>query len=358
MSSGPRKKSGAGKYVLLIILLLLVFACTSAAMYIQNIGYAFKPNDGSYTQVKIPKGTTAAGVAGILEEKGIIRRSMEFSIYSRLHGYSSKYQAGTYALSPSMDMQKLSGILASGKVNSVRFQVTEGDTEYDIADKLAEENLVKRKKFVKALESGKFKGAYPFLAKIKGKHMLEGYLAAKTYQIPAGSDPDEIIRLMLDQHGNVFGPEEKALAFRNKRSQHEIMIIASIIEKECGNNADRRKVASVIYNRLKKKMHLQMDSTVQYALSLNGERKEAYAITNNDTRIDSPYNTYRYKGLPAGPICSPGPESIKAALRPAKTGYLYFVNSEKLDGSMNFSKKYSKFMKDKEAYYNAVQNQQ
>ena len=130
-----------------------------------------------------------------------------------------------------------------------------------------------------------------------------------------------------------------------KYSLNEIIVIASIIERECKVDSERPLVASVIYNRLDKGMALQMCSTVQYVL---GKQKEVLTIA--DTKIESPYNTYINAGLPPGPIASPGMAAIKAALAPADTDYLYFVVSEKLDGTSNFSATYDKFLKDKAAY--------
>ena len=132
-------------------------------------------------------------------------------------------------------------------------------------------------------------------------------------------------------------------------SLNDIITVASIIERECKVDEERPLVASVIYNRLAKGMPLQMCSTVQYIL---GKAKPVLSVA--DTKIDSPYNTYIHSGLPKGPICSPGEASIKAALYPAKTNYMYFVVSEKLDGSHNFSKSYSKFEKDTRAYEKAL----
>ena len=154
---------------------------------------------------------------------------------------------------------------------------------------------------------------------------------------------------MLNQYDKVFTKKYKKRAKELNLSENEIIIIASLIERESQYDGDRAKIASVIYNRIKAGMPLQIDATIQYAL---GKPKENLSIA--DTKIDSPYNTYTNKGLPPGPICSPGKASIKAALYPESTDYLYYVVSEKLDGTHNFSKDYNKFLKDKEAYSKAL----
>ena len=184
--------------------------------------------------------------------------------------------------------------------------------------------------------------------------MLEGYLVPDTYSVPAGTSEDEIIRQLLDAHKEIFDSKAKAKAKKLKRSENEIMIIASIIEKECADVGDQPIVASVIYNRLKIDMPLQMDSTIQYILGLEGVRKED--LLYDDTEVESPYNTYTNPGLPAGPICCPGRSAIEAALNPADTKYLYFVLDDKLDGKMAFSEDYNDFLKDKDAYYEARDN--
>ena len=131
---------------------------------------------------------------------------------------------------------------------------------------------------------------------------------------------------------------------------NEIMTVASIVEREAVKSDERPLVAGVIYNRLKKDMMLQMDSTVQYAL--NADKP---VVTYKDIEIESDYNTYKIEGLPPGPICNPGLSSIKAAADPEKTKYIYFVVSSKLDGSMEYSVDYEKFLKDKEEYYDALE---
>ena len=207
-------------------------------------------------------------------------------------------------------------------------------------------------KFIELIESGDYLKDYDFLKGAQNnEHMLEGYLVPDTYSVPAGTSEDKIIRLLLDAHEKVFDKEAKAKAKKLKYSENEILIIASIIEKECADTGDQPIVASVIYNRLKIGMPLQMDSTIQYVLGLAGDRKDD--LLYKDTEIESPYNTYTNAGLPAGPICCPGASAIKAALDPADTDYLYFVLDDKLDGKMAFSEDYEDFLKDKDAYYQA-----
>lgn len=352
MDSSRIRRGGAGKVVLLILLLVVVLAATTVFMYLQALGTAYKPKDESYIQVEIPEGTPASAISGILEENGVVKNARSFTLYTKLHKLASKYQAGQYALSPSMTMAEIADIISTGKVNNIKLTIPEGYTEYDIADLIAKQDGLSKKRFIKALESGKFADEYDFLKGAQqNEHMLEGYLMPETYSVPAGTSEDDIIRMLLGGHADLFTDEMRKKAKKLKRSENEIMIIASIIEKECADVSDQPIVASTIYNRLKIDYPLQMDSTIQYVLGLDGVRKED--LLNSDTEIESPYNTYTNAGLPAGPICNPGKTAIMAALEPADTDYMYFVLDDDLSGKMAFSKDYDQFLKDKDAYYAA-----
>ncbi len=352
MDSSNMRKGGAVRIIVIALLLVVVLAATTVFMYLQALGSAYKPKDESYVQVTIPEGTPAVAISGILADNGIVKNAKSFTLYTRLHKLASKYQAGQYALSPSMSMGEIADIISTGKVNTIKITIPEGYTEYDIAELVAKEDGLSKKKFIKALESGKFVSEYGFLKNAQqNEHMLEGYLMPETYSVPAGTSEEDIIRLLLDGHANVFTDKMRAKAKKLGRSENEIMIIASIIEKECADVGDQPIVASVIYNRLNTNYPLQMDSTIQYVLGLEGVRKDDLLYA--DTEVDSPYNTYTNAGLPAGPICNPGASAIKAALYPENTDYMYFVLDDDLSGKMAFSKDYNDFLKDKDAYYAA-----
>ena len=175
-----------------------------------------------------------------------------------------------------------------------------------------------------------------------------------TYKIPSGADEHEIINIMLDHFEDTAAKlyAETDNAITEDYSLDEIIAAASIIERECAVDEERPLVASVIYNRMNASMKLQMCSSVQYILlNETGEVKEV--LTYDDIAIDNPYNTYKHYGLPPGPICSPGIKSIEAAMNPADTDYLYFVLSEKLDGTSNFTSDYSEFERFEKAYSDA-----
>ncbi len=338
--------------VILEIVVIAVLAAGVVFIVMKKEPAPLDPDNAVSVSIKIPSGSTTAAIGQTLQDNGIIADARKFRRWSKLNGYDSQYKAGTYALSSSMDYKMIAEIVVGGKVSTKTFTIPEGYTIYQTADKLSEDGLIDKEKFTELLESGNFDADYPFLADAqKNKNHLEGYLMPNTYLIEEGTSEEEIIRTMLNQfQKDVWEPYENGeLAAGSKISDSysltDILKVASIIERECGKDEERPIVASVIYNRLDKGMNLQMCSTVQYVL---GKQKAVLSVA--DTQIDSPYNTYQNPGLPPGPICSPGLASIKAALNPSETDYLYFVLSEKLDGTSNFSSDYQKFLKDKAAY--------
>lgn len=348
------KKLMRNKLLLVIVcaIIVLLIAGIAALIYINGLDKAYDSSKSDTINVTVEMGSTTEDIGTLLQEEGIIESSSDFKFFSKVKGYDGKYQAGTYALAPSMTLSEIAEIIISGKTNNITFTIPEGYTIYQMADKLSEEGIVDREKFVSLLTDGNF--SYDFLSDAQsGKNHLEGYLFPETYTVKFGADEETIINTMLNQFDTVFTEEFKARAEELGYSLNEIMVIASIIERETQVDEERGKVSSVIYNRLKEGMPLQMCSTVQYIL---GEQKEI--LSNADTQIESPYNTYINQGLPPGPICCPGLASIEAALYPDETDYLYFVVSDKLDGTQKFSSDYNQFLKDKEDYYNALEQQE
>ncbi len=338
------------KKIIIAVICIAVVIAAGVLFYIGGLGKALDSENTQTVNVTIPSGSGTIQIGQQLEENSIISSANKFKLWSRIKGYDSQYKAGTYALSPSMDFQTIADIIVGGKVNTVNFTVPEGYTIYQTARVIADSGLGDYDTLVSLIEAADFD--YDFLDGAQNnKNKLEGYLFPNTYTIDEGMSEEQIIKVMLDE----FEKQPlKAITDKKLSSQHnassgrsinEIITIASIIERECKVDEERKLVASVIYNRLEKGMPLQMCSTVQYVL---GKQKEV--LTYADTRIESPYNTYTNAGLPPGPICSPGLAAVQAALHPADTDYLYFVLSEKLDGTSNFSSDYAQFERDKAAY--------
>jgi UPF0755 protein len=270
-------------------------------------------------------GSTLNEVAGELERKQLITSKGLFLLWARLMGYSRDIKAGEYRLNSGMPPLKILDILNKGAVITHSVTIPEGFTRNQISKLLQKKALVDKDEFLRLTGDPDIARRYDI-----SEPDLEGYLYPDTYQFGRGLSTMAIIDVMLKRFREMVAP------FREKAEQlgmsmEELVILASIVEKETGRAEERPIIASVFLNRLKRKMRLESDPTVIYGLQdFNGN------LTKNDLAKPTPYNTYVIRGLPPGPIANPGQEAIKAVLYPAKTSYLYFVS--KNDGSHYFSK--------------------
>jgi UPF0755 protein len=305
---------------------------------------------GAVKQVAISRGMSANSVADTLEENGIIKNSFVFGYYLQLKDEGSRFQAGLYEMSPGMDNAAIIAKLNAGDTiaeETIRFTIPEGYTVLQIADKLAADGLINKEKFLDVAENGRSwanaESAQAIPDDDKLHKRLEGYLFPETYELKKDSTEEQIITRMLQETDRKLAalPEDWQDAMEaSGRTLHEIMTIASLIEREVVVDEERALVSSVIYNRLAKPMRLQIDAAVQYALDEPKER-----LLTKDLEIDSPYNTYKNDGLPPGPIASPSLASIEAAIYPAQSEYLFYVT--KKDGSQShlFAKTYNEHLR-------------
>ncbi|MFA5638265.1 MAG: endolytic transglycosylase MltG [Anaerovoracaceae bacterium] len=348
-NSRRKKNKKFNSWVLMalgVVLLLLL----AGFVYLGGLSEPLDKDNKEYISISIPYGTSTQKIGTILEEEGVIKSGDKFKIYAKLHGFNGKLEAGDYLLSKSMDLDEIMNMMTKGFVKGMRFTVQEGLTVEQVASKLAKEGLVDKDEFLYEVEFGEFDYKYiPFLP--EGKDRLEGFLMPNTYEVNKDATAHDIIDRMLLQFDRVYKDEYYSKATQMGYDLNQIVNIAAMIERETRVEDERKIVASVIYNRLNSNMLLQIDATVQYAL---GEQKER--LLNRDLEIDSPYNTYKVKGLPKGPICSPGENSIIAALNPGKTDYYYYVLDASLNGSHRFSNDYHTFLKNKEDYLKAMEN--
>lgn len=341
------KKNKSFKKIWVIILALAIGLALAFYGFIISWGSPLDKGNKAEILVEIPEGASTHEIGSILEKKKVIKDGNKFKYYSKFKNFDGQYKSGTYALSPSMSMEDIAKTMAEGKTADSGITIPEGYTIEQIGALLEERGITSKSDFIEATENINYD--YKFLKDVPtGTNRLSGFLFPDTYAIPKNSSPEKIVNIFLKNFNKKFTEEFYQEARNRKMSIEEVLTVASIVERETQKDDERGKVASVIYNRLKIDMPLQMCSTVQYIL---GESKAL--LSESDVQIDSPYNTYTNGGLPPRPICNPGIASIKAALNPDKTDYLYFVVSEKLDGSQNFSKDYEIFEKDKEAYYKA-----
>lgn len=285
---------------------------------------------GNARVVIIPSGASAVDIGRQLHAAGLIRRPADFVVAARARGVSGSLQWGEYRLSPAMGLLEIVDAIVLGRVVEYAVTIPEGATADEIVHALATKNLADHDRLSMLVRTGARTFEYAFLRALL-EPSLEGYLFPDTYQIPRYRDERDIVRMFLDRFAEVIVPRWQANGAG--RSLHEIVTLASLIEREAKLPAERPLIAGVLYNRLRRGWPLQVDATVLYAL---GRRRGP--VTLKDLEADSPYNTYRYKGLPPGPIASPGLAAIEATLDPAPTDYLFYV--ARPDGSHVFSKTY------------------
>lgn len=299
---------------------------------------------GRPVQIEVPEGADTKTIARVLSSAGVIGNSSMFRVRSRIDGVDGKLRPGVYDLETGMSFGDVVERLLSGPpIPYAKIIIPEGFTIEQIGARLEKELGIPAVEFNDlALKKGAgFVGEYPFLEGVS-TGSLEGYLFPKTYNIPEESSATDAIRIMLAQFEQEIGTVDLADAHSKNLSLHEIVTIASMIEREARIADERPLVSSVIYNRLDRKMRLEIDATIEYILP--GTRPR---LLNKHLRIDSPYNTYMYGGLPPGPIASPGLASLEAAAHPADTQYLYYVLTS-TDGSHTFTTNEADFLKAKE----------
>lgn len=283
------------------------------------------PQPDSPIHVDIADGASFAEVAELLQQQHVIKSSWAFRWMARLQGADRKIIPGEYAFRDSMEPSDLLASLVKGDVVQHTVTIPEGYSNAQIGSLLEEKGLADREEFVRATQD-------PSLIQRLGIHAptLEGYLFPNTYHFTRHLKTETMIVAMVSQFEQAWTAKYRARAAELKMSVHQVLTLASVVEKETGAARERGLISGVFHNRLKRKIPLQSDPTVIYALaSFDGD------LRKKDLSIESPYNTYKVRGLPPGPISNPGSASIHAALFPVPTNYLYFVSRN--DGSHQFS---------------------
>ncbi len=328
---------------LAVVVLVVIFGTLLASDYTGSSRAGTEQTDADLLEVTVAQGASTAEIAQQLNKQGIIRYPLFFRIVSRLGGHDADYKQGTFLLKPKCGYQTIFQTLsdpASGQNHSVKITIPEGFEFRQIADRLEEAGLIDRDVFYDLAENEPFD--YDFIRDLpQRENRLEGYLFPDTYLFTKDTDTEKtILDAMLKRFDEVVNTDaNRARAQELGMSLDEVVTLASVIEREALGDADRKDVSSVFHNRLKSTEYpyLQSCATVQYVLQ---ERKAV--LSEADTKISSPYNTYQNKGLPIGPIASPGAASIEAALYPNQTDYLFFVLGS--DGEHHFSKTYEEHL--------------
>lgn len=301
------------KTIFYTIFTALVFAgaAFAGATYVYMQEYNRQVPIDAPVAVSVVSGQSTSGIAATLKAQGLINNALVFTIAARLDGVAQSLKAGEYEIQPGMNMGDILQTMTSGDVVQYKFTIPEGYTAAQILDVIsAQDKLV---------------GEVPNM-------LIEGTILPDTYYYVRGEKRSELIARLQSQMNFIMNTLWTSGRSPSKylRNTMDVITLASIVEKETGVAEERRRIAGLFLNRLRHKMRLQSDPTVIYAITAGDIETEGQGplgrrILRKDLEFDSPYNTYKNVGLPPGPICSPGLESIKAVLKPEKHDYLYMV---------------------------------
>ena len=312
--------------VLLLAAIAALAAALAVAAFTTGLWYFNRPTGLAAAKVEIEAGMTARHIGDILAKQGLIRSAIAFECLARLRGTAHQLEAGIYELSGSSSKDEILRSLLKAPLLLERLTIPEGLTRHQTAGLIASLSLVDSSRFLSLTEDGDF-------IKRTGLNAsdLEGYLFPETYFFESDATEEEIIAAMLNQFFRVFTDSLFDRLDEMGMSLHEAVTLASLIELEAVAENERPIISSIFQRRLGFDRRLESCATVEYALGVHKQR-----LTNQDLKVDSPYNTYIHRGLPPGPIGSPGRASILAALFPSDTDYLYFV--ARGDGTHKFSR--------------------
>lgn len=314
----------------IVLIILVVVAVAGGLAWYQTIQWAEAPLSAEAEHppskiVVIPEGAVFQQIAAMLEEKQVIKSRSAFLWLGKSQEAERKIRPGEYELHAAMPPADILSKLVAGRVVLHDVTIPEGYTISQIAEVFADQGITDKGEFVRLAHDKSFMKTLGISAE-----SLEGYLYPDTYRFPRPAAAKTVIKTMIDQLGHVVTAEWQARAKELNLTMHQVLTLASVIEKETGSGDERPHIGSVFHNRLKKKIPLQSDPTVIYGLpNFDGN------LHKKDLSHPSPYNTYRWAGLPPGPIASPGAQSIRAALYPTATQDLYFVSRN--DGTHQFS---------------------
>lgn len=346
------------KFILYLVAFILVSVIAFLSFYYININLPYD-KDGEVQAVIIEPGASLKNIAQELKEEKLIQSSNLFILYARNKNLQSKLQAGVYNLSQDMSIKNIVAKMSQGQVNSqeVTVKLLEGWSNEKMARYFEKEGIWEKDKWLNTVgwpqtsnkkskqDLSEYQEDYSFLESKPEYDSLEGYLFPDTYKIYKDSEPQDLLIKMLNNFNNKLSPEMRADIKEQNRTIHEIVTMASLIEKEAtikNNDIEEAKIISgIFWDRIARGQALQSCASLAYIL---GEYKTVYST--EDTQIESPYNTYQNAGLPPGPVSNPGIAAIRAAIYPVYTEYNYFLSPVGSDETL-FSATYDEHLRKK-----------
>ena len=314
--------------VLLVMIVAYASIRLAAGATVAVLDKPYDGNAGAAVDLGISPGVSAGEVGVLLQERGVIRSARSLRWWMRWSGTAGEIHTGQYRFQGSASLRQVIEVITEGRVLLASITVLEGATRWQVAEALSTAG------FGTYEEAWEATGNVSLIFDLDVEATdLEGYLFPDTYHAPHGAGSADIVGMMVERFRQVWTASREAQAEAAGLRIREVLTMASLVEAETGQAAERALVSGVYHNRLERRMLLQCDPTLLYALRLDGRTDRN--IRRADFVNESPYNTYRFAGLPPGPIGNPGEASIEAALHPAETAYLYFVGRN--DGSHAFS---------------------
>ena len=342
------------KIEIIAILIISLFIFGSTSLFYFSLPVSREQTEKVF---EVKKGESIFDIAKHLEEEGFIKNKYLFVCLTILRGKERQLKAGKYILSPSMTLQEILDILSKGKTPIVKITIPEGWNLKEIAQYLEEKGLCQKEEFFEIVgwqgvdyskeknlpQAQDFSNKFPFL-KDKPKNVsLEGYLFPDTYFVKKTATCQEIVEMFPENFSKKLTPDLQEEIKKQKKTVFEIVTMASLLEKEVKTKEDKEIVAGILWKRLKAGIPLQVDATIAYITG-----RKTTKITFEELQIDSPYNTYKYLGLPLGPISNPGMESILAAIYSKQSNYWYYLSTP--EGKTIFSKTLSEHNKNRAKY--------
>ena len=310
-------------YKILLVLSALMLLSGLCLFIHQGIYSVKEPCSQEQILFNVRRGDNLLSISNNLEKQELIKSRVYFWGYVLLKGEYKGLQAGTYVFTSSISVAQMADKIIQGQNVKIKITIPEGLNLQEIEGRINQLPGTKHQVLnIKAKKAGGYKQDYQFLKDTPDNTSLEGFLFPDTYEFLIDTQIQEIIAGMLTNFDKQLNPELKEDIKRQGKTIFEIVTMASLLEKEVRTAQDKKTVSGILWKRLKNNMPLQIDATIVF---ITGQKTTN--ISRSQTQIDSPYNTYKYKGLPIGPICSPGIESILASIYPQENGFWYYLST-------------------------------